>query len=234
MFFKSVILAFIMAPLAKADLVMEQQFGDTNVLGQVTLKIHADKMRMDQQDTQSNVFSVIIDLDTRDSYTLMPETKMFRKRSGADIRRQVAALVKAGDTNIIAPAPAVDTGNAEPVDGRETEIYTWSSARGVNETLWVATNYPDYAVIRKELAKIDQFNAAGPHRNAQPELGPLPGMVVKTQTTIRLEKTFTTTLVSAKVEPVDASLFELPADYKPWLPPDLRSTNTIATPAKSP
>jgi hypothetical protein len=104
------------------------------------------------------------------------------------------------------------------VNGQNTEIYTWSGAQGVTATLWVARRFPNYDAIRMELAKLDRFNDSGPHRNAQPELSRLPGMVVKSETTAR-GRTVTNTLVSAKLEPVDASLFELPSGYSQWKPP---------------
>ena len=220
---------------ARADLVLEQQSSDTNATYDITLKLHADKMRMDQQDTKSNAFSVIIDLNTRDSITLMPSEKMFMKRSGVESQQQTEAeKVVAHGTNDMdkTPATPMNTGKTEKVDGYETEIYTWSGARGLTETLWVATNFPDYNAIRTDLAKIDRFNASGSHKNGQPEMSRLPGMVVKTQRKMK-GQTAIITLLSAKAEPVDASLFELPADYSPWKSPvSLPTTNSATTPNK--
>jgi hypothetical protein len=121
------------------------------------------------------------------------------------------------------------------VGGYDTEIYTWSGPNGLTETLWVATNFPDYESIRPELAKLDRFDASGPHKDAQPKLSLLPGMVVKAEKASGGRKV-TTTLISAKVEPVDAALFELPADYSPWKPPEVRLTTpaTMQTNDKSP
>lgn len=232
----SVMLAlFFSAITLRADLVLEQQFGDTNVVGHFILKLHGNKMRLDQQDTRSNDFSVIIDLNTRDSYTLVPQTKSYRTRSGATIRQEMAAATTADATNDmnLPPTRPVATGKAEKVDGYDTEIYTWSGAHGVSETLWVATNFPHYDSIRNELAKLDQFNTTGPHKNAQPELSPLSGMVIKARTTANGKKAIIT-LVSVKEEPVDASLFELPADYVPWQPPVMQATNPVTPPDKSP
>jgi hypothetical protein len=117
------------------------------------------------------------------------------------------------------PAPAVATGKFERVNGYDTEIYNWSGAHGLTETLWVAKTFPNYDAIKPELARLDWFNDTGPHPNAQPELSRLPGMVIKSESVIK-ERKLTTTLVSAKLETVDASLFELPADYVPWKKPD--------------
>jgi Domain of unknown function (DUF4412) len=219
---------------ARADLVMEQQSSDTNVTYHVTLKLHGDKMRMDQRDDKSHAFSVIVDLSTRDSITLLPQEKMFLKRSGKDIRLDMELEEQASHgTNAMdrAPAPAVDTGKTAVVDGYATEIYTWSGADGLTETLWVATNFPDYDAIRPELAKLDRFDNSGPHRNAQPELSRLPGMVVQTEKTVNGQKVIVT-LVLAKAEPVDAALFELPASYSLWKPPPPRVTVNPAAPKK--
>jgi hypothetical protein len=230
-------LAFLFSlAVARADLVMEQQLEDTNGAVPAVLKLHADKMRLDEQDNKGNGFSVIIDLNTRDSYTLLPRIKSFKKRSGAEIRRQMAAEKEAGNSSELnlPPAPAVDTGRAERVAGYDAEIYTWSGAHGVSETLWVATNFPSFEAIKPELAKIDEFNRTGPHQNSQPELSRLPGMVVKVQATVSGKKPSIITLVSAKLDPLDASLFELPADYVPWKPSGLPATNTPPPPTASP
>jgi hypothetical protein len=228
-----IVFAALFASLAaaRADLVMEQQSSDTNSVHHVTLKLHADKMRMDEQTEKGPAFSVIIELDTRDSITLIPQGKLFLKRSGAEIQKQMEAEAQATHgTNAMdnPPATAVDAGKAANVDGYDTEIYTWSGPNGMTETMWVATNYPHYEAIRTELAKLDRFDASGPHKGAQPELSLLPGMVVKAEKALGGHKV-TVTLVSASAKPVDASLFELPADYTPWKPPVLQTTNTATT-----
>ena len=228
------IFAALIAPLvaARADLVMEQQSTTATATDHITLKVHGDMMRMDQRDKDGYVFSVIIDLNTRDSTTLFPQGKSFLKRSGAEIRQQMDAERKTPHgTNEMSdtPARAVDTGTTAKVGGYDTEIYTWSGPNGLTETLWVATNFPDYEFIRPELAKLDRFDASGPHKDAQPKLSLLPGMVVKAEKASGGRKV-TTTLISARVEPVDAALFELPADYSPWKPPTVLITNGVAMP----
>jgi hypothetical protein len=228
--------AALIAPLvaARADLVMEQQSGSATATDRIALKVHGDKMRMDQRDKDGYVFSVIIDLNTRDSLTLFPQGKSFLKRSGAEIREQMDAERKSPHgTNEMSdtPARAVDTGTTAKVGGYDTEIYTWSGPNGLTETLWVATNFPDYESIRPELAKLDRFDASGPHKGAQPQLSLLPGMVVKAEKAAGGHKV-TVTLISARVEPVDPSLFELPADYSPWKPPVVQVTSPATAPNK--
>ena len=218
----------------RADLVMEQQSTTATVTEHITMKVHSDKMRMDERDNDGYAFSVIIDLNTRDSLTLFPQGKTFLKRSGAEVRQQMEAEAKASHgTNELdqPPARAVDTGTTAKVGSYDTEIYTWSGPNGLTETLWVATNFPDYESIRPELAKLDQFDASGPHKGAQPKLGLLPGMVVKVEKAANGHKV-TVTLLSARTESVDPSLFEMPAGYSPWKPPEVRLITPATTPNK--
>jgi hypothetical protein len=207
---------------ARADLEMVQQASDTNAPFLATLRLHGDKLRLDQQQNTNGGFVVIIDLNTRDSFTLLPREKKFLKRSGADILKNLALDKKlfGGGTNALylPPAPAQATGRSERVGGYDAEIYSWSGAGGATQTLWVAKDFPDYEKIRTELAKLDRFNVAGPHPGAQPELSPLSGMVVQTETAVGGRK-IKIRLVSAKTAPLDAELFAVPADYSPWEPP---------------
>lgn len=219
----AILLAFFSSAIAlRADLVLEQLASDTNYTHTITIKLHGDKMRLDQPD---EALSVIVDLDTRDSYTLITTNKTFLRRFGSDIRWEMSEEKKYSQgTNDMdrPPAAAVDTGKSERVNDRDTEVYTWSGAHGLTETLWVARNFPNYAAIKIELAKLDRFNDSGPHPNAQPELSRLPGMVIKTESTFEGRKV-TTSLVSVRLEPVDPSLFELPAGYSLWKPAKKKS-----------
>jgi hypothetical protein len=214
------LIAFFFSTAAlRADLVLEQQTSDTNRTQRVIIKLHDDKMRLDQPDDH---LSVIVDLRTRDSITLLTTNKTYLQRYGADIKWKVELEKKnTGGTNEMdaMPAPAMDTGKSEAVNGYDTEIYTWSGAHGLTTTLWVAKNFPNYEAIKTELGKLDSFNDSGPHRNAQPKLSALPGMVLKSESVFEGRKV-TTSLVSVKVEPVSAILFELPVDYSPWKAPN--------------
>ncbi len=212
----------LVAAAARADLKIVQQASDTNAPFPATMRLRGDKLRLDQQQNTNGSFVVIIDLNTRDSFTLLPKEKKFLKRSGADILKNLALdkMLFSGGTNelYLPPAPAQATGHSESVGGYDTEIYFWSGAGGTTQTLWVAKDFPDYEKIRIELAKLDRFNAAGPHPGAQPELGPLPGMVVQSELPVGQRK-MKVRLVSVKTAPLDAELFAVPGDYSPWAPP---------------
>jgi hypothetical protein len=215
----TLILAALVLPAAalRADLVLEQKLSDTNGTHTAIVKVHGDKMRLDQ-DTG---LSIIADLKTRDSYTLLNVEKKYLFKFGSEVRFEMEEERKhTHGTNEVDAPPAlpVDTGKSEMVEGFPAEIYSWSGAAGLTQTLWVATNFPNADAIRAELAKVDRFNDSGPHRNRQPEVGRLPGMVVKTVSTFK-GHVLTNTLVSVKLEPVDAALFEIPPGYVQWKKP---------------
>ncbi len=213
----------------RADLTMEQQSADTNRTVVTITKLHGNMMRMEQP---GNNLVVIANLSTRDSFTLLTN-KTYLKRWGSEVKWEMKEEIKfSHGTNEIdnPPAAAVDTGKSESVNGYDAEIYTWSGAYNLKETLWVAKSYPNYNTIRIELAKLDLFNDTGPHRNIQPILSLLPGMVLKSESVVR-GHTVTTTLVSTKLDALDASVFEVPADYKMWKRPGSENSITNAPPA---
>lgn len=209
--------AFLLSALVtRGDLVLTQSLITNDGTNPIIFRLHGDQMRMDQPKDR---FAVIVDLKTRDSITLFTNIKKYLKRSGAEIQQQMATNKNTGATNdLFRPAAQpVATGRSQIVNGYGTEIYLWSGAKGVSQTLWVATNYPHFDALKVELAKLDQFNAAGPHPNAQPPLSSLPGMVMKSEELSGSRQSITT-LVSARLQSVDASIFELPADYAVWQP----------------
>jgi hypothetical protein len=206
---------FFCARASRADLVLEQHISDTNHTRSITVTVQGTKMRMDDPDDN---LSVIADLVTHDSVTLLTKDKTFMKRSGSQILRGLMDEKRLSHgTNAMdaAPAPAIDTGKTDMVNGTHCEIFTWAGANDITQTLWVATNFPNFSAVQAELAKLDQFNESGPHSNGQPLLSRLPGMVVKSETTGNGHKAVTT-MASVKVTTVDRAQFEIPPGYTAW------------------
>lgn len=218
----SLIALIVSAASARADLVMHEQadFGGSNNLISITVRIHGDKVRQDIAGLGAGDMSVIKDANTGDSIALMPQQKLFTK-TGA----------KAKDTNSpdAALSKPVDTGSSEIVGGYDAKIFAWAADRklwndtnGMVETLWVAADFPNFANIKADLAKLDRANVSFPGKGMQPEISALPGMVVKSRLIVKLGgivQTINIMLLSAKKEPVDPSIFEVPADYKEWTRP---------------
>jgi hypothetical protein len=210
--------------VTRADLVVQQQITDTNRTRTAILKLHDEMLRLDQPEDN---MSVIFNLKTRDSFTLLTTNNLYLRRWGNEVKWETEEYRKHyNGTNDIdqPPAPAVDTGKSEKFNGHDAKIFKWAGARGVTQTLWVDTNFPNYQAIRPQLARIDVFNDTGPHRNAQPILSRLPGMVLKTETAVRGAHV-TNSLVSVKIESLDASLFVVPTNYTEWTRPEHKAGN---------
>ena len=113
-------------------------------------------------------------------------------------------------------------GKFERIGDFETEIYFWSNGKNVTNRLWVAKNYPNFENIKPYLEKLDEFNQKGLGRYSEAPVAGLSGLVIKKEQIIRSQKVITE-LISAKVQPVNASLFEIPSDYSEFKPQTKRS-----------
>jgi len=170
-----------------------------------TMKVKGTKMRMDLYAGQPLAQSIITDLNTGEVLTLMHGQKLYLKTAGGPMHRTKEASRSAPST------VARPTGKTQKVGDYDTELYTWSNARGISGTAWVAKNFPDYARIRADLAVLDQTSESD--NDTTPALGSLPGMVVRSQVAGG-GQTITLALISAKETTLDASAFGIPRDYK--------------------
>lgn len=223
------------AASARADLVMHEQadFGSPGQLIGITLKIHGEKVRQDLVGLGSGDMSLIKDAATGNSVALMPQQKLFTKPAAKakDAQNPEAALSK-----------PLDTGKSDSVSGYDAEIFTWAADRklwndtnGMIETMWVAKGFTNFDKIKADLATLDRANVSFPGKGMQPEISTLPGMVVKSRLIVKLGEAVQTvniTLLSAKAEPVDPSVFAVPGDYKEWTPPQSTNQPSPAPPDK--
>jgi len=200
---------------AHADLVLQQTVESAMINGTVTTQIKGDKIRVDMPATPQGAMSTIMDLNSGDSVTLMHDQKAAMKVPGAQIKEMVEKMKKArASAGTNAPPPQfVDTGKAEKVGSYNAEIYNWSSPDGANQTVWVTKDFPDYANIKVQMDKLNNSPIAQISKGTAPDVSTLPGMVVKTQMEMNGQKV-TSTLVSAKEQSVDASIFQTPQGYQ--------------------
>lgn len=206
---------------ASADWTIIQKTEGAMNSGQVTLRIKADKARLDI----TNQISVLTDLATGDSTTLNHTARAFLRipASEAVKMREIALGLKAGAG---AETPALTaTGRKEKIAEHDCEIYTWKIGE-MQVTDWIAKEYPNFEPLMAALARFQNAGLAGAARPLMPPLEQFPGMVIKREMTLRGTKT-TTTLVSAKEGPIDARHFEVPKDYRQQPPLQLPA----ATPA---
>ena len=196
------LIALTAAAAARADLVMQQQITTPNYEGVTTMKIKGAKMRMDLYAGQPQSQSIVTDLNTGEIITLIHGQKLYSKTADGPTKQARAA----------SSAPvARPTGKSQKVGAYDTELYTWSNARGITGTAWVAKSFPDYSRIRADLAVLD--HSAGAQNDTTPELSALPGMVVRSQVA-GSGRTITMALISAKETTLDSSVFGVPRDYR--------------------
>ncbi len=191
-----------------ADFVIKQQVEGTAQNGIIITKIKDDKTRKDMPSNRLGEISIIQDLKTGDTTTMIHDRKAARIELGS----QIIQKLNAANVGITIPK-LTDTDKIEKVGDYAAEVYTWTNSDGSNETIWVAKNYPDYAKIKVQLAKLNQSPVAQLRRRTSIDFSNLPGMVVKTKSESSLGEIMTI-LISAKEENVDVSDFQIPADYR--------------------
>ena len=199
----------------RADLVIQQQLTVLGYTNKVSLSFKGNMMREENSGDVTGHIIQIMNVSTLDQIMLMPESKNFSKSSGVKIKEFLnKPKEQAGDTNSTdaASLPPKSTGKFEKFGDYETEIFFWSNGKGVTNRLWVAKNYPDFGNIKPYLVKLDEFHKQGLDGNIEPAVAGLPGMVIKKEVAIESQKVVVQ-LISAKVQPVNTSLFEIPSDY---------------------
>ena len=195
---------FVTAITARADFVIQQKIESADQNGVLTLKIKGDKTRLDMPTERLGNVSVIQDLNTGDKIMMIHQQKVAKMQSAAE----QASAGNDGENPAL-----VKTGKTEKVGNYDTEIYTWTNDHGMSGTLWVAVNYPDYPKFKSLLKKLHDSKAGQMLKGTQPDTSTLPGMVVKSKKETPLGEV-ATTLISAKEEPVNASDFQIPDDYR--------------------
>ncbi|HKW28349.1 MAG TPA: DUF4412 domain-containing protein [Verrucomicrobiae bacterium] len=200
---------------ARADLVLQQNVESSMLNGTITTQIKGDKIRVDMPSSPQGAMSTIMDLSSGDSTTLFHDRKVAMLVPGAEIKQMAENLKKSrasAGTNAALPK-FQDTGKTDKVGNYITEIYTWASPDGANQTVWVARDFPNYPKIKVQMDKLNNSPVAQMSKGAAPDVNTLPGMVVKTRMEMNGQKV-TSTLVSAKESSVDASIFQTPKDYQ--------------------
>lgn len=189
----------------RADLVMELNFAGPKI--KVIVKIKEDKIRYDiLPDGGYGNTSRIADLKTGDDFNLDYPAKRIIKNSST-LPNQTNAAAKIVWPNF------QDTGKAEDVNGYKAEIYNGTNSDGLTETLWVAKDFPNFENIKHDLAKLDRLDIG----KWVPEFGSLSGMPVKLQTPFSQSGTsLPFTLISAKEEPIGASIYDAPTNFHNW------------------
>ena len=197
------LLAFV--ALARADLVMVQKVEGGGQAGDQTIRIKGDKARTDLTPTMS----MITDGATGEMITLMHSGKTYLKVSADQMKAMMEQLQKFRTSP--EPTKLVPTGKKEKIGEYDCDIFT-ANLGTMTVIYWIAKTYPNYPQL---LAALDKFRAgtiSAMGNGLMPDLKDFPGMIMKTETDLGGKK-IVTTLVSAKEENVDPTIFTIPTGY---------------------
>jgi hypothetical protein len=199
----------LLATWCHADVVIEQKMESPFMSGNMVMKIKGDQSRTDMPASAAGEVSVIMNLKSGEMATLVHGQKMTMKMNLDAAKKQAENAQKATgiDTSKLEKPKA--TGKTEKVGEWDTEIYE-ATIGTMPAKFWVAKDFPNYKAISEQMNK---FSAAMGNAGFDPSKFDLGGMVVKSEMTMPNGK-MTSTVVKAKEEPIEASVFTLPADYK--------------------
>jgi hypothetical protein len=203
-----VLLLSLLPIVARADWTIVQKVEGAMNANPMTLRLKDDKARADI----GGQVTMLTDVATGDTVTLNHNARVFMRIPAAEAQkiRETALGLKPASP---AEAPQLKpTGRKEKVEGRDCEVFTWSLG-DLQVTDWISRDYPNFAPLLAALARFQNAGLAGAARPLMPPLDQFPGMVIRREMVSKGVKT-TTTLLSAKEEPVNAAIFDLPKDYK--------------------
>ena len=204
-------LFFAAAAAAHADLVIVQKVESPLQSGNMTIKVKDGKARADI----AQQVSTITDGASGETITLMHGQKSYMRMSAERSKallQQLQKLQGAQPGAAATPPKLTPTGRKEKIDKYDCEVFTWSTGPA-NVTYWIARDFPNFAQVNAALEKTQNagINAVG--KGMLPNSADFPGMPVKTEMSVNGQK-ITTTVVSVTEEPVAATEFDVPKDYK--------------------
>jgi Domain of unknown function (DUF4412) len=192
--------------VARADLVLVQKVEGAGQAGEQTIRIKDGKSRADL----AGALSVITDSTTGDSVTLKHNDKTFMRVPAEQTRAMVEQMRRQRGSD--APPELKSEGRKEKVGEYECEIFT-SHLGELDVKYWIAKDFPNYQAMQEQISKLQSSAAAAGAGGLLPDPKTFPGMTMKTEMELGKKKV-TTTLVSAKEEPVDPAIFEIPEGYR--------------------
>ena len=200
----------------RADLALVQKVDMAGATGEMTIKFKGNKVRVDP----APELSIITDSKTGDTVTLMHGEKKAMRISGDKmiaaaemVKKFTAAATPAGQKAKLTPL-----GRKETVNGMATEAFAADTAVG-KAVYYIAMSYPDGPAIMQEM-KTAQPSALLNSGTNIPDFRDLPGVPVKIEMDTA-KGHVVMTLISAKRDPIPASVFDIPANYTDMKMPDI-------------
>ncbi len=196
------------ATLCRADLTIVQQIkqgSDASAKEMtVTTKFKDDFARIDI----SPQMATIVNLKTGDATSLIIPQKAAMKVTSEMVQEMKKAASPNGEaTKIEPPKP---TGKKDTINGFACEEYT-TTVQGKTVNLWITKDAPE---AEKAVAKLSSLSAGNDPLSAALSQENMPGFPVRAEIEVPQIGKLTATVVTLNTNPVDASEFVVPADFK--------------------
>ncbi|HEY2614201.1 MAG TPA: DUF4412 domain-containing protein [Chthoniobacterales bacterium] len=201
--------------VARGDLTIVQKVESGTSVSQMTIKLKGDKARIEA----TPQVTTIMDTKSGEMLTLMNDEKKFLRISGEKAKAFAEMVSKYGATAAEKPKLTL-TGKKETIGGYETEEYV-SEKASFKASYWIALNYPDGAVILKQLQTMvpKDWNEAA---KGVPDYRDFPGLPLRTQ--IKMGgKEITTTITSIKQDGLSEAEFIPPKDFEEMKVPKIET-----------
>ena len=192
--------------VARADLVILQKVEGGGLEGEMTIKFQGKKVRADL----ALPISIIVDADSGESLMLQHRSKTFNRVSVADTKALAEQVLKAQGAS--QPPKLTPTGEKKELAGHQTEGFLWTVGQ-MKVRFWVAKDFPHGDAVQQQLNLLQNSGLGAVASSMMPSATDLPGVRLRTEFEIG-DKKIASTILSIKEEPVDPSVFQVPADYK--------------------
>lgn len=212
----------VLAQTIHADVTLVQKVEGLGSPTEMTIKVKGDKVRIDLSPQVTTIF----DGKTGEMINLMNEEKTVVRVSADKMKAAAEMIKKFNPRKEGAENPKLaSTGQKETINGYETEQYVYDGP-DFKATYWIALSYPNGAAILKELqtVKSEAWNAAN---TRLPDYRDFPGLPLRTRMVMKKGEAkdnvneFTSTIISAKQDPLSDSEFAVPKDFKELAMPNV-------------
>jgi hypothetical protein len=212
---------------ARADLTITQKVEGAIGLSDMTVKIKGEKARIEA----APQITTIIDHKTGEITTLMNDKKQVVHISAEKAKAMAEMANKYNSAQASTAKPKlVPTGKKQTISGYEADEYTVEGGTFA-ATYWITTKYPDYAVILKQLQKIQPSNW-DPARKGMPDYNDLPGLPLRMTVKIPGQGEITNTITAIKQDPIAEDQFLIPKDFTEVATPDFSNRQQSPSPAE--
>src|SRR5437764_4615859 len=221
------IITFGLLVSARGDRTIAQRVEGAGQNGEVTVKIKADKERIDAASQPTR----IIDGKTGEMTDLMNDKKSFIRISAEQMKAAAETINKFDEGKQPSTPKLTPTGKKETINGYETEEFVYETPQ-FKASFWVATKYPDATGILKQMQA--PFSGAWkPSNMCMPDYTDFPGLPLKTVISVGDNKVVTT-MMSIKKDSVSTADFDIPKDFQELKRPIEAAPPPVESPANSP